>query len=410
MKRRVLITSLGVISSLGNSPDEIAAHIERGEVSFERPSCDVETVVSPVSGFDLRAYTGPCKERRYLNRGAQFALAAALEAVRSSGISAGELDKAGLFVGAGPNLDIGGEFPAIEEGRIDREGLEALWILRFLPNTAASLIAQKTGIHGENLTVATACASSLAAIGEAYRRIRDGYLDTALAGGGDSRLSPGALLAYKKADALYRGEAKPGKASRPFDAGRCGFVAGEGGGFFLLEEREQALKRGATIRGEICGYGSSLDGYRLTAPSPEGDAAENAVRGALREAGVLPAQVDVVVTHGTGTLLNDAVEARLIRRIFPHRGPAVVALKSWIGHLAAACGAVEMAIALTALSRNCLPEVRNLEDPCETDIDFVRTRRQGEWPLFLIENFGFGGQNCALLVRNRGAAGNGIPA
>ncbi|MHB9097235.1 MAG: beta-ketoacyl-[acyl-carrier-protein] synthase family protein, partial [Syntrophales bacterium] len=132
MKRRVLITSLGVVSSLGNSPDEIAARIGRGEVSFERPSGDAGTVVSPVGGFDLRTYTGPCKERRYLNRGAQFALAAALEAVRSSGIAAGALDKAGLFVGAGPNLDIGGEFPAVAEGRIDRAGLEALWILRFL--------------------------------------------------------------------------------------------------------------------------------------------------------------------------------------------------------------------------------------------------------------------------------------
>ncbi len=119
----------------------------------------------------------------------------------------------------------------------------------------------------------------------------------------------------------------------------------------------------------------------------------------------MPAQVDLIVTHGTGTLLNDAAEAKLIRRIFPHRSPAVVALKSWIGHLAAACGAVEMAITLAALSRNYLPEIRNLENPCETDIDFVRTRRRGEWPLFLIENFGFGGQNCALLVKSGGAAG-----
>jgi 3-oxoacyl-[acyl-carrier-protein] synthase II len=138
----------------------------------------------------------------------------------------------------------------------------------------------------------------------------------------------------------------------------------------------------------------------MTAPAPDGGAAETAVRSALREAGIPPSQVNLIVTHGTGTLLNDAVEARMIRRIFPPRGPAVVALKSWIGHTAAACGAVELAIALAALSRGWLPEVRNLEEPCETDIDFVRTRRQGKWPLFLIENFGFGGQNCVLVVRN----------
>ncbi len=400
MKRRVLITAMGVISSLGSSPGEIAGRIEGGETSFERSLYDRETIVSPVNGFDLRACTGPCKERRYLNRGAQFALAAAPEAIRSSGIAAGELAKAGLFVGAGPNLDIGGEFPEVREGRIDREGLEALWILRFLPNTAASLIARRAGLHGENLTVTTACASSLAAIGEAYRRIRDGYLDVALAGGGDSRLSHGGLLAYKKAGALYRGEAEPAAASRPFDARRNGFVAGEGGAFFLLEEREKAFRRGAQILGEICGYGSSLDGHSMTAPAPDGEAAEAAVRATLREAGVEPARVDLVVTHGTGTLLNDAVEAKLIRRVFPERSPAVVAIKSWIGHLAAACGAVELAIALTVVNRGFLPEVRNLAEPCEGSIDFVRTRRQGEWPLFLIENFGFGGQNCALVVRN----------
>lgn len=232
MKRRVVITSMGIVSSLGRSPLEIQSALRTGQVAFERPVYDPEVVVSPIKDFDLRIYTGPCKERRYLNRGARFSLAAALESIRHSGLMKEDLGKAGLFVGAGPHLDIGGEFPAIENGNMDRANLEALWILRFLPNTAASVIAQSLGIHGENLTIGTACAAALSAIGEAYRRIRDGYLDCALAGGGDSRLYAGGILAYKKAGALYHGMGNPEEASRPFDKDRKGFISGEGGGIF----------------------------------------------------------------------------------------------------------------------------------------------------------------------------------
>jgi 3-oxoacyl-[acyl-carrier-protein] synthase II len=399
MKRRVVITAVGVVSSLGKTPAEIQDSLRKGQVDFERPAYDQEVVVSPIKDFDLRAYTGPFKERRYLNRGAGFSLAAAREAIRDSGLAKEDLGRAGLFVGAGPHLDIGGEFPAIENGNMDRDNLEALWILRFLPNTAASVIAQSLGIHGENLTVGTACAASLSAIGEAYRRIRDGYLDCALAGGGDSRLYAGGILAYKKAGALYRGEGKPEEASRPFDHGRKGFVSGEGGAFFLLQEWEHARERKANIWGEIAGYGNSIDGYRMTAPAPDGKAAAGAVRKALQEAGVIAGEVDFIVTHGTGTVLNDQVEAKIIRDVFPGETPAVIALKSWTGHLSTACGAVELAIALAAQAMGYLPAIRNLEHPCAPGIDFVRQGRQTAGRVFLIENFGFGGQNAALVIK-----------
>ena len=400
--REVVITALGVVCALGSTPAAIMAAFKAGRTTFCRPDFDDTVVTAPVKDFDLRDFTGPCKERRYLNRGARFSVAAAVAARQSSGLDAEAAARAGLFVGAGPNLDLGGEFRRIDQGNIDEDDLMALWILRFLPNTAASTIAQLTGAHGENLTVTTACTASLQAIGEAYRKIRDGYLDLAFAGGGDSRLSKGSILAYKKPKALFMGKGDPSRASRPFDEDRQGFVTGEGGAFFLLEEREHARRREAKIYGEVCGFGASLDGYSLTAPDPAGHWQEAAVRAALGEAGLTPARIDLVAAHGTGTKLNDAMEARLLGRIFGE-APSVIALKSWIGHLSVACGAVEMALCLILMQNGYLPEIRNLIHPCQGGINFVTRGRAALLRTVLLENFGFGGQNCALVVKGAGA-------
>ncbi len=398
-QRRVVITALGVISSLGAGEQEILAGFAQGQGAFRRPSFDRELVVAPITSFEIRDYTGPCKERRYLNRGAQFSVAAALAALKDSGLDGERASRAGLFVGAGPNLDLGGELPDIQAGKIAEESLMALWILRFLPNTAASVIARLLGVHGENLTVGTACTATLQALGEAFRKIKHGYLDLALAGGGDSRMSKGALLAYKKAGALYRGGGDPRQASRPFDETRQGFVPGEGGAFFLLEEQEHAQRRGAKIYGEICGFGASLTGYSMTAPDPAGYWEEAAVRSALGEARLQPGEIDVVAAHGTGTVLNDSMEATLLARVFAGHAPAVLALKSWIGHLSIACGAVELALCLTALRQGYLPEIRNLTTPCHQGLNFVRQGLTASPRTLLVENFGFGGQNGALIVK-----------
>ena len=399
MPRRVVITSIGVISSLGFAPGQIIDNLKNGKVAFEKPSFDDSVVTCPVRDFDIRNFTGPFKDRRYLNRGAQFCVASAVEAVKNGEISKELLGKAGLFIGTGPNLDIGGEFPEIQRGEIDRSDLMALWILRFLPNTAASSIARLTGIHGENIISAAACAASLQAIGEAFRKIKDGYLDLAFAGGGDSRLSYGGLLAYKKAYALFAGGGDPEKASRPFDSKRAGFVPGEGGAFFLLEELDHAQRRGGTIYGEICGFGSSIDGHAMTAPDPDGKWGEAAVLAAFREAKISPNQVDVVSTHGTSTLLNDTMEANLINRIYEKHSPFVIALKSWIGHISAACGALELAICLICMQNNYLPEIRNLKEPCHSGINFVRKGKTCSVDTVVVENFGFGGHNSALIIK-----------
>ncbi len=398
MAARVVITAMGVVSALGNSREQIVRSFEQERVCF-RQADGLSQVVAPVDAFDVRHFTGRQKNLRYLNRGAEMAVAAAVEAVRSSRLPASSIETCGLFVGAGPNLDLGAECPHIEDGDIFGEGMPALWILRFLPNTAASTIAQLTGMRGENLTVGTACTASMQALGEAYRRIKDGYLDHAVAGGGDSRLNAGALLAYQKAQALYAGSKQPDRASRPFDKDRQGFVPGEGAAFFVLERADQALGRQAPIMAEICGYGISMDGHAMTAPRPDGRWAEQAVRQALGEAGIEPDAVDIISAHGTGTSLNDEMEADLIERCFGGSRPLVVALKSWIGHLAAACGAVELALCLCALASGQWPWIRNLGDACHPDVNYARTRTKHDDNVVLLQNFGFGGQNSALVVK-----------
>lgn len=394
----MVITAAGFVSSMGTTAEEVRKTIAKGKVFFERPALDPSLATAPVTGFDVKAWTGRCKDTRYLNRGAAFATASALEAVRISGLTPEQLENAGLFVAAGPNMDITGEFGKITNGRLDDEGLAALFLLKFLPNTATSLISRLSGIHGENMTLCSACSASLMAIGEAYRKIKDGYLDVALAGGGDSRLSPVGLLSYKKAGALWQGSEDPGDHYAPFGQNRKGFIPGEGGAFFVLESLDHAKKRGTPILAEIRGYGATLDGHAMTAPGPFGFHAEKAVRQALDEGDMID-DVDLVSAHGTGTDLNDRMEADMLARVFNHLKPAITSFKSWTGHLASACGAVELALCLACAEGGLFPGIRNLKEPFSPALDFMTGPRPLAPSSILLENFGFGGQNCALVVK-----------
>ncbi|RJP77221.1 MAG: beta-ketoacyl-[acyl-carrier-protein] synthase family protein [Desulfobacteraceae bacterium] len=399
MSRRVVVTAMGFITSMGNTEETVMERFQEDRVNFQFDDAFRDVLVCPVPDFHLNQYTGRLKNRRYLNRGAGFCLAAAILAAQNSMMTDVQRSQAGLFSGTGPNFDLGEAFPGFSQNEPEASSLQALWMLRFLPNTASSIIAEVLGIHGENATISTACSASLQAIGEAYRRIRDGYLDIALAGGGDSRLNRGGILAYRKAQALHEGSSDPGTSYASFDSRRNGFVPGEGGAFFVLEELSCAKKRKAQIVTEVCGYGCSMDGFSMTAPEPDGIWAEKAVCHAMKEAGVEPAQIDLVTSHGTGTLLNDRMEAALIRRVFSGKQPYVISLKSWIGHLAAACGAVEMAITLLCMKNDFIPKIRNLKQPCDADIHLVRENGQAQLNLSMIQSFGFGGQNSALVIR-----------
>lgn len=439
--RRVVITGAGALTPLGHAPQDIARAIRDGYSPFRHAVALTGAACAPVRDFDEAAATGRWRHRRYLSRGGLLALASALAAARQAGYACGDAtdavmdadapplppfpDDTALVAASGPNLDVGADFPAAC-GRIrpphdtlpglEHPGLDALWLLRWLPNTAASAVAMRCGIRGEGLVLGTACAASLQALGEAARRVRWGLAPATLAVGGDSRLSEGGLLGYARAGAIRRDldpadAAAPHMACRPFDAARRGFVPGEGGAAFVLEPLEAALARGATPLAEILGMGATLDGHALTAPEPDARRAEAAVRGALAEAGLTPGDIRWVAAHGTGTALNDAAEIRLLERVFADAGhaPAVTAVKSWTGHCASACGAVELAVLLACAAEGFLPPVRNLSAPESGRLDFVREMRPlprlsslsgaGDGSVGLLLNFGFGGQNAALVVR-----------
>lgn len=398
MPRRVVITSLGMLTPLGDTETRIANAFRTDCVPFARFGSEPRLVVAPCPAPDLRSRVGTLKERRYLTRSGEFMLAAAADAISQSQLTREHLHDAGIFIGCGPNLDVGGEFPEVQAGHIDRVDLPALFLLRLLPNTVTAVTAKWAGIHGENGTLCTACTGSLQALGEAFRRISGGYLDVALAGGTDSRLNPSALLAYKKAGAPYMGDARPEEASRPFDAQRAGFVPGEGAACFVLESLEHAQARGAPIWAEIMGYGTTMDGASLAAPDAQGTYASVAIQRALTEANWRRQDVEVISAHGTATPLNDASEAAMIAEMFGNQ-PWVVAFKSWIGHLASACGAAELACLLVCARAGFLPGIRNLCEPCHDNVRFVRTLQPVSVHRALLRNSGFGGQNAALAVR-----------
>jgi 3-oxoacyl-[acyl-carrier-protein] synthase II len=390
---------MGLISALGNTPEDVRKNIIQSRFFFERPIFDSSLAIAPVADFNVKTYTGRCKDARYLSRGAAFAVAAALLAVRQSGLVEENLENAGLFTASGPNMDISDDFKNIVDSRISEQGLSALFLLKYLPNTATSLIAQLTGVHGENMTLGSACSASLMAIGEAYRKIKDGYLDTALAGGGDSRLSPGGLLSYRKAGALWQGSEDPSSHYTPFGPNRKGFIPGEGGAFFVLESLDHAEKRNARIFAEIKGYGATIDGHAMTAPRPDGFHAERAVRQALNEANLKHEDVDLISAHGTGTDLNDSMETAMISRVFKNSQPGIISFKSWIGHLASACGAVELALCLLCSENRLFPGIRNLKQSVGPCLDMLTSSRNMTPRYILLENFGFGGQNSAVVVK-----------
>lgn len=415
---RVVISGAGGCTPLGGSLAEVGEALRAGRLPFvpsrhwpqfavapADPRGDMARAPSPDAALRL---LGGWRHRHYCHRGAQLAvlagLRAALDAVPSSGEQPPDWtellpDDTPLLLAAGPMLDVSGE-PGLPPGDVSRLG--ALWLLRWLPNTAAAALCRFLGLHGESLTLNAACASALQALGEGFRRIRRGEAVRVLVAAGDSRLSEAGLLGYARAQTLSR--RGPDCGPRPFDLARDGFVAAEGGAAFVLESLESATARGARIHAEVLGYGASSDGGSLTAPDEEGRYAERAVRAALDEAAASGMRDGPhwISAHGTGTVRNDAVEAAMLERLFAGRGaasPAVMALKSRQGHASAAAGAVELLSVLAAWRRGSMPSIAGLEQPCSTRLAFVREETPFTGPLGLLENFGFGGQNAALAVR-----------
>jgi len=368
---RVAITGFGVISPLGSSPEEIQAAIHRGGPPFHTSASG--QLVAPMV-LPPKRQLGPCKNARYLGRAGTATLAAALAAVAHAGLRP-PLPEAALYLGLGPNLE---DPPP-----------QALWLLPLLPNTTTAVVAGSLGIGGENATLLAACAASTQALALGARAVASGLAPLAIVGGGDSRIGPRAVAAYAAAGVLTATDI------RPFDQCRDGFVPGEGAAVFVLEDIQRARGRGACIWGEVVGWGIGIDGTHLTDPHPEAMACT--VRQALAQAPLDPA-AGCVLAHGTGTPAGDQAEAQMLEAVFGGDVGGVAALKSWLGHGAAACGAVELAVFFALQTVGEVPPVRGLENPC-TSLPVLQDFRPWRPAWVLLESFGFGGQSAALLIR-----------
>ncbi|MCI0455939.1 MAG: beta-ketoacyl-[acyl-carrier-protein] synthase family protein [Gemmataceae bacterium] len=424
--RRVVVTGLGVVAPNGVGKDAFWSACLDGRSgvgpirTFDASSHPVK-IAAEVNDFDVTPHLAPGQRKslKIMGRAMRFAVGAAGLAMADSGLDLDhtDLERVGVVMGTGlVPVDLPELVPALmeacnEDGTLDpqklgRQGPSALvplWILKYLPNMVAAHISLAFGAQGPNSTITTACSAGTQAVGEAFRLIARGDADIVLSGGSDSRIDPLLVLAYTALGALSRGERPAAEVSRPFDRERDGFVLGEGAGVLVLEEYERARQRGAEIYAEVLGLGSSFDGYAVTKPDPEGRGAARAIRAALNEARLDPADVDYINAHGTSTRLNDLMETVAVKRVFGEgaRSLPLSSIKSMVGHLIGAAGAVEaVALALT-LRHGALPPTINLTRPDpECDLDYVpNTARDLPVRTAVSTSFGFGGQNAALVMR-----------
>jgi 3-oxoacyl-[acyl-carrier-protein] synthase II len=409
-RRRVVITGLGCITALAESVDAFFAALCGGKSGISYiESFDVSThpvkFGGEIKNFEPTKYIDQ-RESKRMDRFAQFAVAAANQAVNDSGLDFSKEDifRAGVIVGTG----IGG-IKEIEEQHVRLlEGgpkrVSPFCVPRLMANAASGNIAIRYGIGGPNISVASACASGSHAIGEAFINIAYGRSDIMITGGTEAALTPLGLASFCAARSLSTRNDNPQAASRPFDKDRDGFVLAEGAGVLVLEEYEHARKRGANIYAEFLGYGATDDGYHITAPLPDGKGAAKAMEMAIADAGVDNEKVDYINAHGTGTELNDIAESTAIKSVFGDHAYklAVSSTKSSLGHLLGASGAVELIVCVKTITDSAIPPTINLDNQderCDLKIDYVpKEARQARVNVALNNSFGFGGHNACLVV------------
>ena len=347
------------------------------------------------------------KEARRYDRFALFALASAAEAMADAGLegvpSSIPSDRFGCVFGSG----IGGmdTFESNCRSLINNGPgrVSPFFVPMFIPDIAPGLISMRFGLQGTNYATVSACASSGHALGEAFRSIQNGDSDLMVAGGTEAAITPLSVAGFASMKAMSRRNDDPEHASRPFEANREGFVIGEGAGALILEELDHALARGATIHGELCGYGSSADAYHITSPAPEHQGAQLAMRQALADSGLTPSDIDYVNAHGTSTPLNDERETQAIRAVFGDAANdlMVSSTKSMTGHLLGASGALEAAFSIMACRDGKVPPTINYQEPDPVcDLDYVPNEaRTATVNAALSNSFGFGGHNVCLAFR-----------
>ncbi|MBR9803620.1 MAG: beta-ketoacyl-ACP synthase II [Rubinisphaera brasiliensis] len=422
MKRRVVVTGIGIISPLGHDVETVWSALREGKsgvdtiTHFDASSFPTH-FAAEVKDYDLSKYVDDVEAYQWSTSNTRFAIGAATQAVKDSGIQDISIDptRFGIYLGAGEgqqdfplfmrlisNSEVDGEIDLERFTELGLKELNPYFEIEQEPNMPAGHLAGLFNAQGPNLNCLTACAASSQAIGEATELIRRGEADLMLSGGSHSMIHPFGLTGFNLLTALSTRNSDPQHASRPFDKNRDGFVLGEGSGMLILEELEHAKKRGAKIYGEVLGYGSTADAYRITDIHPEGRGAIGCINMALKDAGLNTDQVDYINAHGTSTSVNDRVETMAIKGALKEHAPntPVSSIKSMMGHLIAAAGSVEAITCLMAIRDNVLPPTMNYETPDpDCDLDYIpNAARDAQVDHALSNSFGFGGQNVSLIV------------
>jgi 3-oxoacyl-[acyl-carrier-protein] synthase II len=410
MKRRVVVTGMGAITPVGNDVATTWRSLIEGKsgtapiTKFDASKFPVR-FAAEVKGFNPLDYMDR-KEAKRADQYTQYAVAAARQAmtdarlVEQNGI---DPDRIGVIIGSG----IGGLKSFEEQHDVYRERgvgkISPFFIPMFIADIAAGIVSMMFNAKGPNYATVSACATSAHAIGDAYRTIQYGDADVMITGGAEATVTPMAIGGFANMKALSERNDSPETASRPFDATRDGFVMGEGAGVIILEELEHALKRGATIYAELVGYGATGDAYHLTAPAPDGEGAQRAMKRALKDAGLEPKDIQYINAHGTSTPANDFNETRAIKAVFGDHAKTVnvSSTKSATGHMLGAAGAVEAVVSAMVVGTGIIPPTINYTTP-EPELDLNYTPNESvkrDVNAVLSNSFGFGGHNTTLAIK-----------
>ena len=408
MERRVVITGLGAITPIGNNVNETWEGIENKKCGIDNislfDSSNFKTsLCAEVKDYNPLDYFEP-KQAKRLDRSSQFALIAAREAVKNSGITLENTDfkKVGVFVSTG----IGGLITIQSQCEVNYEKgnnrVSPMFIPMSIANMPAGNISIEFGFKGESMAIVTACSSSTHAIGESYKTIKHGYEDVVIAGGTEASICPVGIAGFENMKALCTSTDK-NRASIPFDKERSGFVMGEGSGILVLEELEHAQKRNAKIYAEVIGFGSTSDAYHITSPCPDGEGGANAMIRAIKDAKIRSEDIDYINAHGTSTHLNDLTETMAIKTALGEASKKVMisSSKSNIGHLLGAAGAVEAIICTKAIEKGIVPPTINyIEKDEECDLDIVPNEpRKKDIKITMSNSLGFGGHNACIILK-----------
>ncbi len=408
--RRVVVTGLGVVTSLGQSADELWRNIADGKCGIDKITCfDASAfdcqIAAEVRNFTPGAAFPSPKEARRTDRFTQFGITAAHQALLNSGLDLEKVnrDDIGVYIGSG----IGGLHTTEEQHKIYMEKgpgrLSPFMIPMLILNMASGLFSMYYKLRGPNIATCSACATATHAMGEAWRCIKMGDAKAMFAGGTEATIVPLGIGGFCAMKAMSTRNDDPKHSSRPFDKDRDGFVMGEGSGVVVLEELEHAKARGARIYCELVGYGNTADANHMTSPSPEGEGAARCMRMALKSAGLNPSDINYINAHGTSTPQGDIAETQAIKTVFGEHARKLVvsSTKGATGHLLGAAGAMEMAICIKAMEHNVAPPTINLENPDPLcDLDYAaNTAREMPINVFINNSFGFGGHNASLIAK-----------